>query len=314
MASKSGCLRWGLMLFTLAYADSEADAEQGNAMGVPMYRLLLGAAIAATATSAFAADAVAPIVMEPEIAQPHISGYVEAYLGGLYLSTDFGDENATTAGGAGRVNFPIDSRWNVQTDAFVDSLWVEGLNIYGYGGAVHGYWRDPSAYALGGFASLTGYGGDGFGDADIYSFAVGPEAQAYFGNVTVYGQVYYGQLRASGSPEHIDNWGGRGVVRYFAQDNLRFDAELGFSRLSVFGTDLDTVTGALQAMYRFSGTPVSVFGRYQLDHISADGTDLNVHKYVIGLRASFGSDTLLDEDRNGATMDTYRPGFVLPFL
>ena len=277
-----------------------------------MYRLLLGAALAATASSAFAADAVAPIVMDPAITQPHISGYVEAYLGGLYLTAFGQHETATTAGGAGRINFPIDPRWNVQADATVDSLWVQGDNLYGYGGAIHAYWRDPSAYALGGFASLTGFGGD-IGDENIYSFAVGPEAQAYFGNVTLYGQVYYGQLRATGESEHFDNWGGRGVVRYFAQDNLRFDGELGFTRVSGFGNHLDTVSGAAQAMYRFSGTPLSVFGRYQFDRISAGGISENIHKYVIGLRGSFGSDTLLDEDRNGATMDTYRPNIILPF-
>jgi len=279
-----------------------------------MYRLLLGAALAATATSAFAADAVAPIVMDPAITQPHISGYVEAYLGGLYLTAFGQHENATTAGGTGRVNFPIDSRWNVQTDAFVDSLWAEGTNFYGYGGAVHGYYRDPSAYALGGFASVTGYGGDGIGSLDFYNFSVGPEAQVYMGNVTLYGQVYYNQLRASGLSDHLDTWGGRAVVRYFAQDNLRFDGELGYSTTSLGPFDTNTFTGALQAMYRFSGTPFSVFGRYQFDRVSVSGVDFseNIHKYVVGVRASFGSDTLIDEDRNGATMDTYRPNIILP--
>lgn len=279
-----------------------------------MYRFLLGAAIAATATSAFAADA--PVVLDQELAQPHISGYGEVYLGGIYFATPGDDANGTTAGGAARINFPIDARWNIQTDAVIDSIWIEGTNIYSYGGAIHSYWRDPSSYALGGFATITGYGGEDFGDADLYSFSVGPEAQAYFGNVTLYGQVYYGQLRASGESEHVDNWGGRGVVRYFAQDDLRFDGELGFSRLSESGVHFDTVTAALQATYRFSGTPWSVFGRYQLDHVTfseASGS-VNVHKYVIGLRASFGSDTLLSEDRNGATMDTYRPNLTIPFL
>jgi len=278
-----------------------------------MYRLLLGAAIAATATSAYAADA--PVVLDQELAQPHISGYGELYVGGLYFTVPGDHLTGTTAGGAARVNFPIDPRWNIQTDAVIDSIWLQGTNIYSYGGAVHGYWRDPSSYALGGFATLTGYGGQDFG-ANIYSFSVGPEAQAYFGNVTVYGQAYYGQLRATGQSEHYDNWGGRGVVRYFAQDNLRFDGELGFSRLSGFGAHIDTVTAALQATYRFAGTPWSVFGRYQLDHltISEASGSANIHKYVIGLRASFGSDTLLSEDRNGATMDTYRPNFSVPFL
>jgi hypothetical protein len=279
-----------------------------------MYRLLLGAAIAVTTTSAFAADAVAPIVMDQELAQPHISGYVEAYLGGLYLTIPGDHATATTAGGTGRVNFSIDSRWNVQADAFIDSLWAQGTNFYCYGGAVHGYWRDPSAFALGGFASITGYGGEDFGGQNLYNFSVGPEGQLYFGNVTLYGQVYYDQLHASGSSEHLDTWGGRAVVRYFAQDNLRFDGELGYSTTSFGPFDSNTFTGALQAMYRFSGTPFSVFGRYQFDRVSISGIDIseNIHKYVIGVRASFGSKTLLDEDRNGATMDTNRPNFILP--
>ena len=67
-------------------------------------------------------------------------------------------------------------------------------------------------------------------------------------------------------------------------------------------------------MYRFSGTPFSVFGRYQFERTSLSAFDIseNIHKYVIGVRASFGSDTLLDEDRNGATMDTSRPNLILP--
>lgn len=214
------------------------------------------------------------------------------------------------------MNFPIDARWNIQTDAAIDSLWVQGQNLYSYGGAIHGYWRDPSSYAFGGFATINGFGGQDLGNLNLYTFSVGPEAQAYFGNVTLYGQAYYGQLRATGESDHLNNWGGRAVVRYFAQDNLRFDGELGFSRFTESGVNFDTVTAALQAMYRFSGTPWSVFGRYQLDHetVSFASGSVNVHKYVVGLRASFGSGTLLSEDRNGATMDTYRPNIPTPAL
>ncbi|TIW15181.1 MAG: hypothetical protein E5V81_25445, partial [Mesorhizobium sp.] len=101
-----------------------------------MHRLFLSAAIVATATSAFAADA--PVVLDQQLEQPHISGYGEIYLGGLHFSTPGDDANGTAAGGAARINFPIDARWNIQTDALIDSLWVEGTNIYSYGGAVHG--------------------------------------------------------------------------------------------------------------------------------------------------------------------------------
>ena len=279
-----------------------------------MYRLILGAAMAAVATSASAADA--PVVLDQELAQPHISGYGQLYVGGLYVTIP-GDEHATgtPAGGAVRVNFPIDARWNIQTDAAIDSVWSQGSNIYGYGGAVHGYWRDPSSHAFGVFATLDGYGGDNTGASDFHTFSVGPEGQVYLGNVTLYGQAYYGQLRVNGESV-LDTWGGRGVVRYFAQDNLRFDGELGFSRSSVGDNHFDIVTGALQATYRFSGTPWSVFGRYQLDHetVSFSSGSVNVHKYVVGMQASFGSDTLLSEDRNGATMDTYRSNTPTPAL
>ncbi|TIW67148.1 MAG: hypothetical protein E5V60_09870, partial [Mesorhizobium sp.] len=67
-----------------------------------MYRLVLSAAIAVTATSTFAADA--PVVLDQELAQPHISGYGEVYLGGLYFATPGDDADGTTAGGAARVN------------------------------------------------------------------------------------------------------------------------------------------------------------------------------------------------------------------
>ncbi|TGR36129.1 hypothetical protein, partial [Mesorhizobium sp. M8A.F.Ca.ET.198.01.1.1] len=80
-----------------------------------MYRFLLGTAIAATATAAFAADA--PVVLDQELAQPHISGYGELYVGGLYISVPGDHATGTAAGGAARVNFPIDARWNIQTDA-----------------------------------------------------------------------------------------------------------------------------------------------------------------------------------------------------
>ena len=80
--------------------------------------------------------------------------------------------------------------------------------------------------------------------------------------------------------------------------------------------DVDTVALALQAMYRFSDTPFSVFGRYQFETTSFDAAgpfndeDIDSHKLVVGLRASFGSSTLIEEDRNGATMDTFRSNLI----
>lgn len=284
-----------------------------------MYRLLIGAAMALTATSSFAAD----YVQQEPVSAPRISGYVEGYLGGVWLHVDdpFGggeSESGWAAGGDGRVNFPINDRWNIQTDAIVDSVWMNHQNIYGYGGAVHAYWRDPSRFAVGAFATITRYGGDDVGNP--YSYTVGPEAQIYFGNVTLYGQGYYGQLEDfipfAGVPA-ADIWGARAALRYYVRPDLRLDAELGFQKLNfpVFIPDIKTFSAAAQVMYRFSGTPWSVFARYQYERATENfgpaSVHADLHKFIVGVRMNFGTGTLIDEDRNGATMDTVRPNYVL---
>jgi len=87
-----------------------------------MYRLLIGAAISLAATSSYAAD----YVQQQPVSTPHISGNVEAYLGGIWVDVSGpipgGDENGWAAGGAGRINFPLNERWNIQTDALFDSV------------------------------------------------------------------------------------------------------------------------------------------------------------------------------------------------
>ncbi|MGF7005058.1 hypothetical protein [Aminobacter sp. BE322] len=274
-----------------------------------MKRLLAGAMLAVVASPAFAADVVAPIAEEPVASGPRIAGHVEAFLGGLWIDAEGGNDGGWVAGGAARLNFPIDVRWNVQGDLFADGAWFDEGDFNSYGGAVHAYWRDPSSFAAGGFATITGYGGDS-GPGDAYTFTVGPEAQVYFDNVTLYGQAYYGQLRESGSSDHADIWGVRGVARYFVQPNLRFDGELGYRSVDV-SDGADSVTAALQGNYRFDGTPWTVFGRYQFDRLTGLSSDgVNLHKLVLGVRATFGADTLLDEDRNGATMDTQRSSYL----
>jgi predicted porin len=118
--------------------------------------------------------------------------------------------------------------------------------------------------------------------------------------------------------ESADLWGVRGIVRYYATPDLRLEGELGYQKIDFsefFEPDLKTFSAAAQATYRFSGTPWSVFARYQFEHVTEDfgPVDLsaNVHKVIVGLRLNFGTGTLLDEDRNGATMDTVRPSAIL---
>lgn len=286
-----------------------------------MKRFMFGAAAVAMSTPAFAADVVQPVMMEDPVYETRSpwSGHIEGYLGGVHLSVEDESDTFWTFGGDARVNYAVNPRWNVQGDLFFDNVDfdIADANFYDYGAAGHVYWRDPSSFALGAFASINGWGGEEFVD-DLYSFKVGPEAQLYFDRVTLYGQAYFGQIRSSEASGHLDLWGIRGVVRYFAHENLRFDGELAFDNLEAFGDDLNTFTVAAQANYRFTDTPWTVFGRYQFEDFSVSGEslDFNTHKFIVGLRASFGSEALLEEDRSGATMDVRRSNltFPLPFL
>ncbi len=259
----------------------------------------------AMATSAFAADSVQPIVEQPVVA-PHISGYGEIYLGGLKF--DNNDDTFRVGGGVARVNIPFAERWNVQLDGTYDRVWDSFNHIDGVGGAIHAYYRDPDAYAAGLFATAKDFGGNIDG---VHEYTVGPEAQVYFGNITLYGQAYYGKDHVGDFTDDLDEWGARGIVRYFVRKNLRLDAELAYNVTDSGSVNFDTVGAAVQAMYRFDSTPWSVFGRYEFDRTTIESNHSDSNKFLVGIRASFGSDLLFDEDRNGATMDTYHPNFLV---
>lgn len=271
-----------------------------------MHRFSLVVASLAATTSAFAADSLPPLAGET-VAAPQISGYGELYLGGLRF---VGDDYTTRAGGgAARVNIAFDQRWNLQGDVSYDRIWGHYDPLDDTRGAIHGFYRDPDRFAAGIFAAYTSFG---FSEGvTVYNYAAGPEAQLYLGNLTLYGQASVGQLTINDF--HGKQWGVRAVARYFVRKNLRLDAELAFNRTDYDGTNEDVVGAAIQAMYRFDETPWAVFGRYEFERRKFETASdaIRANKFVVGLRASFGSSTLFDEDRTGATMDTYRPASVM---
>ncbi len=271
-----------------------------------MHRYSIVVASLIAATSARAAD-TAQALAGQTVATPPISGYGEVYLGGLRFDGD--DYTTRAGGGAARVNVAFAQRWNLQGDATYDRIWGHYAPLDDTRGAIHFYYRDPDSFAAGAFAAYTSLGIDS--NVTAYSYAVGPEAQLYFGNLTLYGQASLGQLTINDF--RGDRWGVHATARYFVRKNLRLDGELAFNRTDYYGVNEDVFGVAVQAMYRFDETPWSLFGRYQFERtkLETSSQDTRANKFVIGLRASFGSDSLFDEDRNGATMDTYRPASAI---
>lgn len=252
--------------------------------------------------SAFAADLTST---EPTAPRDACSGHVEAYMGGLDVSGHGVDDTFLTYGGTARANCNFNNRWNLQGDMVLDRTNLNADPIIGYGGTAHLFWRNPTSYAFGVFGSAKKID-LGYNDFTLYSG--GPEFQVYINNVTLYGQAEFGQAELKPLVD-TDFWGLRGEVRYFATENLRFDGELAYRTYNPIPMDVFYV--AAQANYRFDSTPYTVFARYQYEHLTGGMVDnMDLNKFSTGLRVSFGGGTLLEEDRYGATMDTYRTNYI----
>jgi opacity protein-like surface antigen len=273
-----------------------------------MKKLLIGISLAALAAPAFAAD---PVVYfeEPVLAVPspeRFSGHIEAYLGKAWFDRNGASFDAWIFGGAARANYMVTDRWNVQGDLFGESMRFDEGNRDSLGVGAHVYWRDPNSFAAGVFASTT----SPVSGPNVREFVVGPEAQVYFGDLTLYGQAYFGQIGPR--DDSVDLWGARGVARYFIHDNFKVEGEIAYQAIDELFDGIDRWTLAAQADYRFDNTPFSVFGRYQFDNVHLEAEPgLDTHAIVVGFRGTFGADTLKAEDRFGATMDLPRGG--LPF-
>ncbi|MGF0536794.1 hypothetical protein ACQQ2Q_02290 [Agrobacterium sp. ES01] len=262
-----------------------------------MTRYILSAAFSMLATTAFAADT------EPTVTHNACSGHAEAYIGRLYSFNIGNLGDVHTYGGATRANCNIEGNWNVQGDFVVDRLAADGAGYTQYGGTAHLFWRDPSSFAAGIFVSVNR---TDIETVDWTVYSGGPQFQVYLDQVTLFGQAEYGQFDIQGNS--VDFLGARGVARYFATPNLRFDTEIAYRDYDPL--PIDVFYAAAQANYRFDDTPYTVFARYHYENISAGGNDQDFQRITAGLRISFGSGTLLDEDRHGAAMDTYRSSLI----
>jgi hypothetical protein len=120
------------------------------------------------ASAVQAADVVAP---DPLCAVSGFNGKVEA-IGG-YSENDEEDGDALISG-LGSLSVPLGCDFGAQFDVGV----IDELDTTTYGGAVHLFTRDPESYLLG----VTG----GYFDSDGTDiWAVGPEAEFYFGQFSL---------------------------------------------------------------------------------------------------------------------------------
>lgn len=240
-----------------------------------------------------------------------MSGYLEFY--GQKATQDYWGDYYNPwlgLGGAARVNWWFQPGWSMQFDVAGQHLAESGDFYYTTGslyGAAH-ISKRTDTYLIGlfgGVAMTSDYYGIYGWDTSVFG---GVEGQMYWDNFTLYGQAGFAQ-QLSGYYSGDYNFGlpfGQIEARYFVTPNTRISANVGVVSGNIWGTyggeTWFTYGGEIE--HKFSTNPISVFGRLQ--GISGTGYyDLSGHRLMVGLKVNWGSDTLLAQDRSGATLKVW---------
>lgn len=243
-------------------------------------------------TLLISAAAVALFAAAPALAQS--VGSVGVSYAESELDTPLGDVEGDAWTVDGQFAFNTANAWTVTIDGAVSHS--DDADSTAVSGTAHAT-RMFDDVRAGGFAGLVDV-------EDETLWAVGGEAQKYMGDVTLAGQVAYGQA----DELDADLIGVRGEVRYFVNPNFRIDGGVGFTNVDVDGLgDDDAWSVGAGAEYQFAATPFSVFASY--DRTSFDELDTDIDTLRVGFRYSFGGD-LQTRDRAGASLGSVASAFA----
>lgn len=246
---------------------------------------------------ALSADADGPIVGSEPYYQPVVEGTaggIAGYIEGSY-ATSVDDVDADAWELRGAVNVDAGSGMNLQVDLGYTRVGLGDLDIDRYDGALHGYYRD-GLYAAGAFLAASRF--DVGLTEDIKDYMGGIEGAFFQDTWTVVGAAGYGQTEW-GSLD-ADHYMGTLGARWYATDNVRFDVDGTLDRITDGDVDLDVQSLKLTANYRPDQMPVTLFAGYKYTNAElADAVSGDTNTIFGGLRFSYGSSTLKEEERLG---------------
>jgi hypothetical protein len=250
-------------------------------------KLLMTVSALAFATPAFAADfnTYVPPSGDPIYSpQPMVVGHLELGIG-ILSSDDFGiGEDLGAFVGAGRANIPFSGgAWNIELEAGGGALFDDGESISSIGAAGH-VWTKLNGAAIGVFGAVNFPTG-----ATVYT--LGLEGEAYLGNVTLGADADYNWVDGLGDGEF---WSVSGWADFYFTPDFRLGGELAY----LSGDVPDTWSAALDAEYRFSGSPFSLWAEGKYTSIEA-GPDADIWAGLVGFRVFMdgAGETLQGHDR-----------------
>lgn len=252
-------------------------------------------------------------------------GEVEVRAGGIWLDSNGFDEDAENledemlfGGVALRAGTVFENRWIIQGDVFGELTDSNEPNSYAYGigGAVHIAKRFDT-YLLGVFGGYVHTDQDTDDDSETSGrvFA-GVEAQRYYDNVTLYGQLGWLDGAWGSDDDGEDSLSNaaiaRAMVRYFVNPATRLDVSIAAFYGQMDDEFSDEVKGGSLTAgieHQLHNSNYSIFSGYEIGYYNQleNGHDeIYEHTVWAGLKYRFGVDgTLKQQDRD-------RPGLDLP--
>lgn len=146
----------------------------------------------------------------------------------------------------------------------------------------------------------------------------GVEGQAYFGDITVSGQLakqqFINQKDISGQGTLLnDGYVANLKARYFLKDNWKVEASYAYNKINInqggipvngdFTNTADQQSFGIGTEYRLTDNPLSMFAQYNRNQISIGNWNVDSNQFFAGLKINFGSTSLKARDQSGASLD-----------
>jgi hypothetical protein len=258
--------------------------------------------------------------------------------------TEFKYNGGWVLGGAGRANWWATPNFSFQLDGQAEGTQYKLPDAFAFAGvsgrtstlawlvAGHANWRDPQRGLVGIFGGFGDAGGDALTVVGTNTGArhglIGAEGQIYWNMLTFYGQAGYDSTIGMGDAGFVSNvhqWFVRGTGRYFLGPNMMLEATGQYASGTIehglfFGagpnSDFNTLLWRVKGEWRPGLMPFSVFALYEgsrsdIDTLPFGGPSFTEkvtdNRVMAGVRVYLGDDTLLDNDRHGATLDIRDP-------
>ncbi len=219
-------------------------------------------------------------------------------------------------GGTARTAIAIGTGMSMQLDLASDTFvttdeYPGDFDLGTLSAAMHLSFREPEQHLYGIFVQYdrTEDGGD---DGTLGGVVVGGEGAVFLDNVTIYGQAGYttGIHGANLDDPTYDYavWFANIESRYFVSDNTRLELGAGILSGDYYtdsGYDATAATWNVGLEHRLQDSPLSAFVRGRGFAVMDDGGNLDLSSAAvgeIGIKMAFGSSSLREEDRSGATL------------